>query len=338
MPHTDVMPSTQQVALGGHTGVHTESGGLLLTTWTASATPSQVSCRLWGLWGSQPHWEKLSLLNSVGQQCFPNVVLLVADVSSHPPPKTSQGYLRSALWLEPQFERPRRSSSKSGSLSKVVATGIYRGSQLPDFDDAALVDDLALSVSVETEVFFQDAHKYLCKGRVHGHGAGSTCVAETLTTFFNFSQCGRCSLMVFALYLVVHGQRYRPTLMELHLYCPTQNCAVKQFEQESTRLASCGEARHGHRDRRRLCDASEQLLSRRTCGNIPYVGALCGTLAQGSERRAAQPRQKKQKGPPHPGQGQHSRFWYMIRWFFLEVMVEQSAETRRCVLSVVPNP
>ena len=45
----------------------------------------------------------------------------------------------------------------------MVATGINSDFQLPDFDDAALVDDLALSVSVETEVFFQDAHKYLCK-------------------------------------------------------------------------------------------------------------------------------------------------------------------------------
>ena len=116
----DVMPSTQQVALGGHTGVHTESGGLLLTTWTACATPSQVSCRLWGLWGSQPHWEKLSLVDSVGQQCFPNVVLLVADVSSRPPPKTSQGYLRSALWLEPQFERPRGSSSGRNHRRRAV--------------------------------------------------------------------------------------------------------------------------------------------------------------------------------------------------------------------------
>ena len=77
------------------------------TEWTQRATASQVSRRLRGFWGSQPHRGELSLLDSVGQQCFPNVVLLVADVSSHPPPKTSQGYLRSALWLEPQFERPR---------------------------------------------------------------------------------------------------------------------------------------------------------------------------------------------------------------------------------------
>ena len=102
------------------------------------------------------------------------------------------------------------------------------------------------------------------------------------------------------------------------------NCAVKQFEQEGTRLACCGEARHGHENRPRLCDASKQLLLRRWThhGNIPYVGALSGTLAQGSERRAAQPPERpttRRAGPTR---------WF---WCLEEVVVEQS-------LLVVPNP
>ena len=49
------------------------------------------------------------------------------------------------------------------------------------------------------------------------------------------------------------------------------------------------------------------------------------------ERKAAQPqKQSLQKGQPHAGQGSG--------FFWRKVVVEQSLETRRCVLPVVLNP
>ena len=89
-------------------------------------------------------------------------------------------------------------------------------------------------------------------------------------------------------------------------------------------------------------------------GNIPSVGALSGTTGPGSERVAAQP-------PPSPPpkrtadrpttrptrrfrhqiqseQGRHAVSGTSSGGFFLEeVAVEQSPETRRCALHVVPN-
>ena len=143
-----------------------------------------------------PHREELSLLDSVGQQCFPNVVLQVADVSSHPPPKTSQGYLRSALWLEPQFERPRRSSGCRNHRRRAVRSPRW----LPlasTVTSSCLTSTtrrlwmMASWVSVETEVCFQDAHKYLCKGRESTWSRRwfDLC-GRDIDVFFNFSQCG----------------------------------------------------------------------------------------------------------------------------------------------------
>ena len=59
--------------------------------------------------------------------------------------------------------------------------------------------------------------------------------------------------------------------------------------------------------------------------------ALSGTAGQRSERKAAQPKNKRQKGQSADC-GNSSGF------FFEEVVVEESPETRRCILPVVPNP
>ena len=73
--------------------------------------------------------------------------------------------------------------------------------------------------------------------------------------------------------------------------------------------------------------------------HIPCVGALSETTGQGSERKAALPKQKTAERPTTRQAGRRRRFRVpFLVGGSLEVVVEQSPETRRCVLTVVLKP
>ena len=76
------------------------------------------------------------------------------------------------------------------------------------------------------------------------------------------------------------------------------------------------------------------------CGRITFAGAQSDTMRQGSGWKVAESaKTRRQERPTKRRAGPTRRCRSQFGGFFLaEVVVEQSPETRRYVLLVVPNP